>query len=101
MPPHRKAGTPTDAAIPVPSVGPNHVVTESPRCVEVPLPALDDWVTPTDRYFIRNHLPVPTITQEDWRLTLEGLFQHPLSINYRDLIRLPHRSVVVTTECAG
>jgi len=79
----------------------NVVVTEEPRCEEVPLAALRDWITPTDRYFVRNHLPVPTIAQADWRLRLDGMFRQPLTLAYRDLVGLPERSIVVTTECAG
>jgi DMSO/TMAO reductase YedYZ molybdopterin-dependent catalytic subunit len=101
MPPTIRAHRPVEVAYRSPRVGPNRIVTEDPHCEEVPLGALDDHVTPTERYFVRNHLPVPTIRSDDWELSLEGLFRHPLTLRYSDLVRLPKRTLVVTTECAG
>ncbi|HTT26019.1 MAG TPA: sulfite oxidase [Thermoplasmata archaeon] len=77
------------------------VVTEEPRCEETPLAALDEWITPTERYFVRNHLPVPTLRREEWRLTVDGRVGLPLTLDFAALQRLPQRTVVVTTECAG
>jgi DMSO/TMAO reductase YedYZ molybdopterin-dependent catalytic subunit len=34
-------------------------------------------VTPTSRYFVRNHFATPTIDHEHWRLSVEGDVERP------------------------
>ncbi|MGI0052895.1 MAG: sulfite oxidase, partial [Thermoplasmata archaeon] len=85
----------------LPSAGPNIVVSDSPACEEAPLGELDAAVPPTDRHFTRSHLPVPSIARKDWRLSVEGRVRRSFLLTYRGLLRLPHRSRVVTMECAG
>jgi DMSO/TMAO reductase YedYZ molybdopterin-dependent catalytic subunit len=77
------------------------VVSESPYCAETPLPALNDWITPTPRFFVRNHFPIPRIDMESYLLRIEGEVDHPLSVGLPELRRLPERLVVATMECAG
>lgn len=80
---------------------PLHVVSEEPLCAETPLSALDSWITPTDRFFVRSHLPVPEIDPKSWRLVVDGEVDRPLSVSLEDLRREAARTVVTTMECAG
>jgi sulfite oxidase len=77
------------------------VVTAEPYCAETPLVDLDGWVTPTARFFVRSHFPVPTVDVASWRLIVDGEVDHPLSLSFADLMRERTRTVVTTMECAG
>ena len=52
--------------------------------------------------YCRNHGPFPDITREQWRLTVDGIVQKPLTLTYDELTSqfTPH-SVVATLACAG
>ncbi len=75
--------------------------TPEARCVEASLPSLVEEITPTSKFFIRSHFAVPSLTREDWRLTIEGEVDRPTVLTYEDVRALPHRELVVTMECAG
>ncbi|MCI4349944.1 MAG: sulfite oxidase [Thermoplasmata archaeon] len=77
------------------------VVTRTPYCAETPLPALNAWITPISRFFVRNHFATPRIDLESYRLAVEGEVDGPLTISYPELRKLPERNVVATMECAG
>jgi sulfite oxidase len=58
--------------------------------------------TPTSRFFVRNHGPVPAVDPVAWRLRVGGLVARPLEFTLADL---PGRFAVVrrpvTIQCAG
>ena len=60
------------------------------------------FCTPLDTFYSRNHGAVPTIDPAAWRLQVDGLVDHPLTL---DLARLKAdfepREVVATLQCAG
>jgi sulfite oxidase len=92
--------TPEPPASTEPSKGLS-VVTKEPYCAETPLPELDSWVTPTERFFVRSHFAVPQVDVESWRLIVDGEVDRPLSVSFADLMRERTRTVVTTMECAG
>ena len=59
-------------------------------------------LTALDAFYCRNHGPFPDITREQWRLTVDGMVQKPLTLTYDELTSqfTPH-SVVATLACAG
>jgi len=59
-------------------------------------------LTALDAFYCRNHGPFPDITREQWRLTVDGIVQKPLTLTYDELTSqfTPH-SVVATLACAG
>jgi DMSO/TMAO reductase YedYZ molybdopterin-dependent catalytic subunit len=57
--------------------------------------------TPNDRFYIRNHFPVPKIDAELWRLRVHGHVKERLDISFRELRRMPTVTLPVTLECAG
>src|SRR5450755_316384 len=77
------------------------VRTAEPLNCETPAPLLGEDVTPTARFYRLNHLPVPVLDQEAWRLGVGGLVREPLSLSLHQLTQLPAQSAVVTLECAG
>ncbi len=58
------------------------------------------WLTPATEFYVRNHLGVPIINREDWKLVLEGAVARPLEWTYTELQRLSKVSSTVTLECA-
>jgi sulfite oxidase len=72
-----------------------------PQDLETPVALLDSWLTPSDRFFVRSHLYTPDIDVRQWRLTVDGEVESPLSMTLDDLRAFPKESRVVTIECAG
>ena len=70
-------------------------LSEDPDCREAALPALDAWITPTDRFYIRSHFNVPEVDTSAWRLSVEGEVDRPLSLSYADLTSMPATDSVV------
>ena len=78
------------------------VHTDSPMNAEPVLGELvKNWMTPTDKFYIRSHAPIPKIDNESYRLKIEGLVDKPLSLSLAQLAKLKQHSVVATLTCAG
>ncbi|MGH3266521.1 MAG: molybdopterin-dependent oxidoreductase, partial [Trebonia sp.] len=61
-----------------------------------------DEITALDTFYCRNHGPIPDISVDDWRLTVDGLVTNPLSLTFDDLTNTFRAHTVVTTlQCAG
>jgi DMSO/TMAO reductase YedYZ molybdopterin-dependent catalytic subunit len=61
---------------------------------------LDDWLTPTESFFVREHFPLPKVTAHGWTLQLGGAVSAPFEITYEDLLREPRKTLPATLECA-
>ncbi|KAK3736503.1 hypothetical protein QZH41_009389, partial [Actinostola sp. cb2023] len=79
------------------------VVSEKPYIGEIPTEVLcDDYLTPNERHFVRNHMPVPAIDDNDYRLTLSGKGVRDVSLSLMDLKhKFKKHTVVATLQCAG
>lgn len=79
------------------------VHTESPLNAEPELDVLaQSWMTPVESFYVRSHAPNPKIDLSGFRLTVEGLVDHPLSLSLAELNDLfDQTSVVATMTCAG
>jgi DMSO/TMAO reductase YedYZ molybdopterin-dependent catalytic subunit len=61
-----------------------------------------DYLVPTERFFVRNHTRTPDVDVATWRLRVDGPgVRCPLSLSYKDLERLPARTLTAVIECAG
>ena len=76
-------------------------LSDDPDCREAALPALNTWITPTDRFYIRSHFNVPQVDPSAWRLSIEGDVDRSMSFSYADLTSRPATDSVVMLECAG
>lgn len=74
---------------------------KSPENLESPFAALDSYLTPTDRFFVRSHFAVPKIDPRAWRLKVEGAVERPLELTLEGLRQLPARTQPAVLECAG
>jgi DMSO/TMAO reductase YedYZ molybdopterin-dependent catalytic subunit len=77
------------------------VRAREPENLEMPFETLDGFLTPTDRFYVRNHFAAPALTAENWKLEIAGAVDKPLQITYDDLLKLPSRTAAATLECAG
>lgn len=60
------------------------------------------FLTPNDRFFVRNHAPVPLIDRAAYRLRVDGLVERPWRLSLDELEDLlPRAEVVSTLVCAG
>jgi DMSO/TMAO reductase YedYZ molybdopterin-dependent catalytic subunit len=74
----------------------------NPLNCETPISALmGGMVMPNERFYVRNHFPVPALDGAGWRLQVGGLVRRPLRLGLRDLVNLPAQVQTVTLECAG
>ena len=59
-------------------------------------------LTPLDTFYGRNHGPIPQLNPDAWRLRVDGLVQHPLTLSLTELRRrFEERTLVATLQCAG
>jgi len=74
---------------------------KEPLNLEFPFPTLDHVITPTNRFFVRSHFPIPKLEAKAWRLKIDGSCEHPLELSLDDIRNMPAKSVTATIECAG
>jgi len=70
--------------------------------LEMPPELLNSWITPVERFFVRNHMFEPTtVDARTLKLTIAGQVERPLELGLSDLNRYPKAGVINTLECAG
>ena len=80
------------------------VNTQTPFNAETPSVLLaETFITPNDIFFVRNHLPVPRVNPEQYRLVVGGEgVSNPVSLSLHDLkTKFPRYTVTSTIQCAG
>src|SRR5437879_1116288 len=73
----------------------------NPDNLEFPFATLDSFITPNEKFYVRNHFAQPKVEVGSWRLKVEGAVERPLQITFEELRKLPARTVTATLECAG
>jgi len=74
---------------------------KEPPNLEMPVSALESFVTPNERFYIRCHFPIPKINERDWRLKVEGKVARSFEVTMDDLRQMPTHTITATLECAG
>jgi DMSO/TMAO reductase YedYZ molybdopterin-dependent catalytic subunit len=70
--------------------------------LETPVEYFNTWLTPVPHFFVRNHMHEPSqLDASDWRLSIGGEVNKPLTLSLVELSKLESHSVVNTLECAG
>jgi DMSO/TMAO reductase YedYZ molybdopterin-dependent catalytic subunit len=66
------------------------------------------YLTPVERFFVRDHTATPLIDPDTWQLRIFGSglrgappLEQARTLSYRQLLRFPRRSIVTAVECAG
>lgn len=61
-----------------------------------------DQITALDTFYCRNHGPIPEISLNEWRLTVDGLVAKPLNLTFEELRRrFRAHTLIATLQCAG
>ena len=70
--------------------------------LEMPREFADSFITPVSHFFVRNHMHEPsTLGALEWKLTVDGEVERPLTLTLADLLKLESHTIVNTLECAG
>ncbi len=60
------------------------------------------FLTPKERFFVRNHSGVPQVDVQRYRLSVTGMVQSPLHLSLDELrATFPEAQVIATLQCAG
>ncbi len=60
------------------------------------------FLTPQERFFVRNHSGVPEVDLQRYRLSVTGMVQFPLDLSLDELrATFPVSTVIATLQCAG
>jgi Sulfite oxidase and related enzymes len=79
------------------------MIVRSPNPVdfEMSLDGFDQWITPLERFFVRCHHYTPTVNLREWKLSIAGEVNSPVTMTMEDIKRLPRVELVSVLECAG
>jgi len=70
--------------------------------LETPVEDFNTWLTPVPHFFVRNHMHEPSeLDPKDWRLSIGGEVDNPLTLSLAEVSKLETHSVVNSLECAG
>jgi hypothetical protein len=58
-----------------------------------------DEITPNDEFFTLSIGSIPQIDVQTWQLSVTGLVDNPLYLNYENITSLPNKSEVATLKC--
>jgi DMSO/TMAO reductase YedYZ molybdopterin-dependent catalytic subunit len=72
-----------------------------PDNVEYPFASVTDFLTPNDRFYVRNHFAVPKIDANDWRVSVAGAVERAFELRVDELRKMPARNVTALLECSG
>jgi DMSO/TMAO reductase YedYZ molybdopterin-dependent catalytic subunit len=72
-----------------------------PPDFETPVTLLDSFITPVDRFYLRNHMAIPQIDVATWSLKVGGEVNSPLSLSLDEIKKMPATTITATLECAG
>lgn len=61
---------------------------------------IENFYTPNDFFYVRNHLPVPEIDPQTYQLDIE-IEQKTISFSLDELKRMPKTTITATVMCAG
>jgi DMSO/TMAO reductase YedYZ molybdopterin-dependent catalytic subunit len=62
---------------------------------------LDEWLTPSDEFFVVKHFNLPALDEQVWRLAISGLVARPMTLTLDDLKARGRREITFTLECSG
>jgi len=79
------------------------VHTTAPVNAEPPIEKLrENFVTPQELFYIRNHGEIPDINKETFRLVVNGMVEKELELSLDKIMNeFPKHSVMATLQCAG
>ena len=58
-------------------------------------------ITPNEEFYLTSYRSPPTVRIHEWSLSVRGLVERPMTLDYEQLCARPSVSHVVTLECVG
>ena len=79
------------------------IKSQEPLNAGTPVATLgQDFITPSEQFFIRSHGNIPAVNPASYHLTVDGLVDQPLSLTLAELqARFTPVEVTATLQCAG
>src|SRR3984893_9877727 len=74
---------------------------KDPNNLEMPFDRLDEFITPSELFYIRSHFATPDLDPLAYRLSISGAVRNELSLSHADFRAMPSSTCVATLECAG
>jgi DMSO/TMAO reductase YedYZ molybdopterin-dependent catalytic subunit len=74
---------------------------KDPNNLEMPFDQLDEFITPSEMFYIRSHFPTPELDPVAYRLSIRGAVRNEVSLSCADIRAMPSRKCIATLECAG
>jgi sulfite oxidase len=85
----------------IPGKRPMILHNDRPEDLETPGRYFDQWLTPNDVFFVRQHLPRPAVQEAAFQLTVGGQVAREIQLSVADLRKLPQYTVPAVLECTG
>lgn len=76
-------------------------ISLDPENQGAPIHFLNEWITPEQFFFLRNHYPYPPITPASFTIAFNGLVETPGYFHYQQLLQMPSKTIVLPLECSG
>jgi DMSO/TMAO reductase YedYZ molybdopterin-dependent catalytic subunit len=74
----------------------------APGGADLRVPGLSPFITPNDRFYrVDTALLVPAVDADSWKLTVHGMVQHELTIDYEELLARPLIERDITLTCVS
>ena len=102
--PHKFSGAEVDPYLADPKRDSELIIhTATPCNAETPNGKMASYITPTEVFFVRNHMPVPMVDEECFRLKIEGPgAENGSTFSLADLkTNFQKHKVVTTIQCSG
>lgn len=77
------------------------VRSRRPLDLETPVQALDTWLTPADRLFVRSHFGSPALEGPPWKVEINGQVDRPTSLVLKNLDAGEQTTVAAVLQCSG
>lgn len=91
-----------EGPVTIPGKAPMILHNDRPEDLETPVRYYDSYLTPVDKFFVRQHIPRPqSLDINAFRLTVNGMVSKPAQLSLADLRKLPQYTVPATLECTG
>jgi DMSO/TMAO reductase YedYZ molybdopterin-dependent catalytic subunit len=71
------------------------------KVIAYPLRDVENTITPTDEFFVRNHFGEPEVSASSWKLRVEGRVARPFEMSLSDLLQSRTSKIESVMECAG
>lgn len=72
-----------------------------PEIQGTPIHFLNEWITPEEFFFLRNHYPYPPITPISFIVEFVGSLKKQSYFHFNELLQMPSKTIVLPLECSG